>query len=397
MRILMLAPEPYYEDRGTLIAVDLLIRALSERGDQEDLVTFHVGADRQHPGFEIHRIRPWPRPARIRPGFSLGKVWCDVFMFFKAIGMLRRQRYDLIHAVEEAGFMATILGPVTRTPFVFDMDSCMAGQIVARYRWTRPFSGLLHWLETLPMRAAAAVVPMCEDLAVTARKYCRGEVEVLSDITLLSEEDVASDAEDLRESLGLDGPIVMYIGNLEPYQGIDLLLEAHVETLKLHPDTKLVVIGGADPDIRKYREQAARLGIAETVDFLGPRPVGHLGGYMAQADILVSPRIEGTNTPMKIYSYMDSGAPVVATNLPTHTQVMTQEEAALAEPDPKAFSAELARLLDDSEARQRLAASARELVRRKHSWPAFRQTVHSLMDSLEARHDLGPGAHDPGS
>lgn len=385
MRILLLAPQPFYEERGTLIAVDLLIRALGERGDQVDLVTFHLGADRQRPGLEIHRIRPWPRPARIRPGLSFGKVWCDLFLFFKVIGMLRRKRYDLIHAVEESALMAMLLGPITRTPYIFDMDSSMAAQIVARYRWTRVFGSLLRWVETLPMRGAVAVVPMCEDLAVTARKYCRGIVEILSDITLLSDDNAPTADEDLRLKYKLEGPVIMYIGNLEPYQGIDLLLESHREALRARPDANLVIIGGVDADIRRYRERAAELGISERVHLIGSRPVGRLGAFMSQADILVSPRTEGTNTPMKIYSYMDSGSAIVATDLPTHTQVLSRDEAALAAPAVEAFSGELARLLGDAAERVRLARNARELVRRKYSWRAFRDTVHGLMDKLEAR------------
>ena len=392
----MLAPEPFYEDRGTLIAIDLLIRALCERGDRVDLVTFHVGEERPRPGLEVYRIRPWPRPSRIRPGFSIAKVWCDLFLFWKAVGRLRRQRYDLIHAVEESAFMAMVLGPLTRTPFVFDMDSSMAAQLTARYPWIRPFSSLLHWLETLPLRGATAVVPMCEDLAITARKYCRGTVEVLSDITLLSEETEPTAAEDLRATLGLQGPIIMYIGNLEPYQGVGLLLDAHRDALGACPDANLVIIGGADADIEKYRGRAARLGVSGSTHFLGPRPVARLGAYMSQADILASPRTEGTNTPMKIYSYMDSGAAIVATDLPTHTQVLSREEAALAEPEAQAFSAQLTRLLADPLERERLAANARALVRRKYSWPAFRATVHGLMDRLEARHGTGAVTDDAG-
>lgn len=392
MKILLLAPEPFYEDRGTLIAVDLLIQAMIERGDEVDLLTFHLGADRTRPGLEIHRIRPWPRPARIRPGLSVGKVWCDVFMFFTLVGMVRRKRYDLIHAVEESAFMAMLVGPLARTPFIFDMDSSMAGQIVARYRWARPFGRLLHWLETLPMRRAAAVVPMCEDLAVTARRHTRGLVQVLSDITLLSSESAQAVDEDLRATIGIRGPIIMYIGNLEPYQGIDLLLRSFREALRTCPRASLVIIGGVDTDIRKYRHQAVDLGISESAHLVGPRPVGQLGAYMSQADILVSPRIEGTNTPMKIYSYMDSGAAIVATDLPTHTQVLSREEAALAEPTVEAFSAELVRLLGDQAKCARLARNARELVHRKYSWAAFRATVHGLLETLEARHVSRTGA-----
>jgi len=381
----MLAPQPFFEERGTLIAVDLLITAMCELGHEVDLVTFHIGVDRPRPGLEVHRIRPWPRPHAIRPGLSIKKVWCDIFLAFKAIKMVRARRYDLIHAVEESAFIAMVLGPLTRTPFVFDMDSSMAAQIVARYRWTRPIGGLLRWLETLPMRRAVAVVPMCEDLAVTARRYTRGTVQVLSDITLLSDDATPTDEEDLRSSLGLDGPIVMYIGNLEPYQGIDLLLQAHREVLPDHPDAHLVIIGGVESDIQHYRDLAAELKIAESVHFIGPRPVGRLAAYMSQADLLVSPRIEGTNTPMKIYSYMDSGTATVATDLPTHTQVLSCNEAALAAPTVEAFAAQLSSLLDDEEERCRLAANARELVRRRYSWGAFQKTVRSLLESIPAR------------
>ena len=60
MKVLILAPHPFYQERGTPIAVDLLIRALSERGDDVDLLTFHEGVDHSYPGFHIFRIKPWP-------------------------------------------------------------------------------------------------------------------------------------------------------------------------------------------------------------------------------------------------------------------------------------------------------------------------------------------------
>src|SRR5690606_29170982 len=108
----------------------------------------------------------------------------------------------------------------------------------------------------------------------------------------------------------------------ESYQGIDLLLESFVIALSKNHRLRLAIIGGETSDIVKYKTKADQLNINQFVRFYGPRPVFHLHGYLKQADILVSPRIKGGNTPMKVYSYLASGIVLLATDLDTHTQVM---------------------------------------------------------------------------
>ena len=206
MRILFIAPQPFYEERGTLIAIDLLLRALSERGEKVDLLTFHLGEDRNLPGLEIVRIRPWPAPARVRPGLSIAKLWCDVFTGFKALSLVRSRQYDLIYAVEEGAFMAMVLGKLFRLPFVFDMDSSMADQIVERFPAAKPTIGILRWMESLPMRSAIAVIPMCEAIAERARTHCRGFVRTLKDVSLVQEGGSPDTPEDLRRKLEITGP-----------------------------------------------------------------------------------------------------------------------------------------------------------------------------------------------
>jgi glycosyltransferase involved in cell wall biosynthesis len=384
MKILFIAPQPYFEVRGTPIAVDLMLKALSERGDEVDLLTFHVGEERCYPGVTVTRSRPPLAPGAIPPGFSWQKAWCDLFLLHAAFRMTRAKRYDLVHAVEEASFIALILGKVHRVPYVFDMDSSMALQLLSQFPWLRPAGRLSHWMETLPMRQAIAVVPMCEDLAAHARLCSRGIVRVLKDVSLISDAP-ADAAEDLRREFGIAGPLLLYVGNLARYQGIELLFDSFAQVLATHPDARLVVIGGNPRDVEKYREHARRLGVEASVHLAGPRPVAALGGYLRQADLLISPRIKGNNTPMKVYSYLDSGVAVVATALPTHTQVVTEREAALTPPEPAAMAATIARLLDDPDERMRLAQNAQSLVRREHSWPSFRKHVDSLFGELEGR------------
>ena len=100
---------------------------------------------------------------------------------------------------------------------------------------------------------------------------------------------------------------------------------------------------------------------------------------------MITPRIvstQGVNTPMKVYSYMDSGVAILATRLPTHTQVLGVDTAALAAPEAAAFAAQLVRLLRDAELRKRLAAAAMSRVRREHSYESFRETVNRIYDGL---------------
>lgn len=385
MRILFLAPQPFYQERGTLIAVDLLLRALSRRGDRVDLLTFHLGENRELPGLEIIRIRPRPAPAKIRLGFSMAKVWCDVFLCSKALSLARSGKYDLIYAVEEAAFIALLINRLYRVPFVFDMDSSMADQLIERYPALSPAGRLLRWVESLPMRRATAVVPMCEAIAERARPQCPGFVHTLKDVSLVTDGEQPEPAENLRAELDIRGPVAMYIGNLQAYQGIDLLLDAFDIALRSVPGAALLIIGGSDHDIATYRRKTAGMRLSNNVHFVGRRPVTQLGYFMSQADVLVSPRTKGVNTPMKIYSYLDSGIPVVATNLPTHTQVISDEVARLPDPNPESFAAALADLFQNDAERTRLANNARDLVSREHSEQAFRRQVGQLFGKLEER------------
>ncbi len=122
---------------------------------------------------------------------------------------------------------------------------------------------------------------------------------------------------------------------------------------------------------------------ARTCLDLGPRPVTELGHYLRQATVLVSPRITGVNTAMKVYSYLDSGVAVLATRLPTHTQVLDDEISMLAAPEPDAMGDALARLLRDAGLRERLAREARRRVEQEYSAAAFRRKLSEFYGRVE--------------
>ena len=382
MKILLLAPQPFYQERGTPIAIKLLLEVLSGRGDQVDVLTLHEGEDLTLPGVTIRRTPALPFLKNIRPGFSPKKLICDTLMLPQAIRMAARGRYDYVHAVEEAAFIAVILKLLFGIPFLYDMDSSLSGQLTDKIGAFKPLLPALRGVERWMMRRAAVVVPVCDSLRDEAARSGARKIAVLYDVPLPPEV-CAIPAENVRAKLGLSGVMALYIGNLELYQGIDLLLESFWLAAEQRPGLDLVIIGGKPADIDKYTGKARELGIEERVHFLGAKPVALLSAYLEQADILVSPRIKGSNTPMKLYSYLQSGKPVLATNLSTHTQVLDPASALLTDPHPRAFAEGLIRLAGEPGLRTALGTAGRRLIDTKYNYDAFCRTFASVLADLE--------------
>jgi glycosyltransferase involved in cell wall biosynthesis len=133
------------------------------------------------------------------------------------------------------------------------------------------------------------------------------------------------------------------------------------------------------------RALVRKLHLEERVYLLGPRPLAQLTDFLAQADILVSPRLNGSNTPMKVYSYMNSGRAILATRIRSHTQVIDDDSALLVEPNAQALAKGLATLAMDEGLRARLGAAARRRASEKYSLEAYREKVRAAYQTLETR------------
>jgi len=374
VRILLLAPHPFFQQRGTPIAEKMLLEVLAGHGHEIDVLTFSEGDDLQIPGCRIRRIPRLPFVRNVQPGFSLKKLASDAVMLLTTLKMARRGRYDVVHAVEESAFMALLARWIFKVPYVYDMDSGLARQMIDKFAFLGRLRRVLEGFENAAVRGSVATLAVCKSLEDQARAcHPGGLIARIEDVSLLEGEGEADDVP--------DGPVAMYVGNLQRYQGIDLLLESFTRV----EGSKLVVIGGDEESLRHYRGRAEELGIAKSVHFLGPRPVERLGTYLRRATVLVSPRIHGDNTPMKVYSYLDSGRPVLATRLPTHTQVLTGDIAMLADPEPEAMGRALSELLRDGALRERLAKAAKDYAQRELTREAFAGKLLRFYDSVEER------------
>ncbi len=393
MKILFLAPQPFYQERGTPIAVRLALEALCKKLQASahheptiDLLVYDEGTAIAIDGVRIHRI---PTPAflkGIRPGISVKKLLCDVIFLIVTFQMLWRARkapYAVIHAVEESVFIAWLGKKLFKTPYIYDMDSSLALQLTEKWWILRPVLSIFESLERVVVRGSIAVAPVCDALQAIAVKHGSRNTVMLRDVSLLPESD--EQKRPLRAELGLPDhqPLIVYVGNLESYQGIDLLLEAFSLACSHPSGPVLAIIGGTQAAIDAYKQKALRLGCAERVSFLGPRPVATLGDLLSSADIVVSPRIKGNNTPMKVYSYLHCGRALLATDLPTHTQVVDGTTAVLTAPTPTGFAAGMLLLLSDPGLRDEIGARAKARAERLYTVAAFETQLSALYDKVQ--------------
>jgi len=384
MKILLLAPHPFFSERGTPIAVRLAVDALCAMGHQVDLLTYHEGQDIEITGMRLVRISAPPCIRNIPIGFSVKKLVCDLWMAIAAYRLIFRNHYDVVHSVEESVFIALAARPFGKFRVVYDMDSLMADQIAEKWPKAGPIIPILRWIERQAMSRADLVLPVCEAIAARARAATNPRlVHLLPDVAFPPPDNLTN-AEDLRTHCKLPGPLALYVGNLEGYQGVGLAMEA----LAAVPEAKrcnLIVIGGTPTMIDEHKKMAAAFGLHDNVIFLGQRPIALLGSYLRQADILCSPRLKGVNTPMKIYSYMAAGRAILATDIVSHTQVLNDECALLTAPTAAAMADGFMRLAGDETLRSRLGSAAATRATKEYGLDAFRARLQRAYADLAAR------------
>lgn len=391
MRILIIAPQPFYIDRGTPMNVKLMCRVLGEAGHSVDLLAFPTGKNIKLTNVNIIRIINVFRVHTVPAGPSLIKLAYDVLLLGYAIWLCLTRKYDVVHGIEEGGFLAVLLGNLLRKKSVFDMDSCISEQLAYSEFVRQPFLlKCARFIEKKALEHCSLILTVCSSLTTKARSIApKASIVQIEDIPVAhgqASEDIQKIPPRIIDDFQLaGGKVVLYTGNLEKYQGIDLLLEAwhflHLQHL-ITPTVKLVIVGGPPEKVEHYKKIATDFAERGTVCWIGSRPAGEMQAWMQLSDVLVSPRSQGDNTPLKIYSYMQSGRPVVATDMQSHTQVLDESMAFLAKPDPMHFAQAIHEALFNKKLAEEKTRQAKELVQEKYCYSVFQQKLLNAYDVI---------------
>ena len=385
-RILMVAPTPFFSDRGCHVRIFEQARALKAMGCQVEVCTYHLGKDR--PGLVTHRTLRLPWYNKLSAGPSWHKLYIDGLLLLKTWAVARRFEPDVIHGhLHEGAAIGWLVGKLLGIPVVGDFQGSLSGELKA-HQAIKGSGWLYHrvaryegWIDHLPQVAIAS----CDDVARELRERFG-----VRDVVLACD---GADTETFRPDVGvgaLEGLVppnsrtVVYLGVLSAYQGVDHLLEAIPQVVARVPRAYFLVMGYPDED--RYLQKARDLGIVDHVCLPGRIDYDQAAQYLALGEVAVGPKLSETESNGKLYNYMACALPTVAFDTPPSREILGELGIYAPRGDRAALADAMVSLLQDPEGARQLGLKLRQRVVEQFSWQnTAQQLLHAYALARERR------------
>lgn len=360
--VLLIAPQPFFQWRGSPIRVKFNLLALSRLGYDVHLLTLPIGEDFRIEGVNILRVANPFRVRNIPIGPSRWKLFFDLLLICKALMLCRRTRYTVIHGIEEAGFFAALLAWLFNTKAIFEKHSDPFSY--ATSKGARAIMRVYASVEKIAVRMVDAAIctgPGLVDQVNAMETSTRAFA--IADIPSSLRESTSTEISRIRAELCQDEDelLITFVGSFAVYQGVDLMFAAIAKVVPAERRARFIIIGGSSEEIAARQAVLTTKGIADKVTFLGKIDPDILPDYLSAADILLSPRISGVNTPLKVLDYMKAGCAIAATDIPANRLLLDESTALFAAPEPEAYAAAILTLAGDPAKRQALGQACRKL------------------------------------
>ena len=373
LRVLMIAPTPFFGDRGCHVRIYEEIRGLRARGIDTHLITFPTGRDL--PDVTISRARAWLGISARSLGPSWGRPVLDLALLAASRRVLRNFRPHLLHGhLHEGIAVGCILRRWTRAPLVADLQGSLASEL-ADHRLIAS-DGLLARLVT---RAERWLVGRPDRIVTSSR---HGATLLLRDGLRSDRVTAIPDGVDvdvfrprppdpaLLRALGLGGKrTIVFLGVLTEYQGVDALIGAMRTVVDQRPDAHLLLMGY--PNEERYRRVVRAAGLSRSITVTGRVDYERAPRHLNLGAIAVGPKRSLTEANGKLLNYMACGLPTVATDTPVNRDILGDLGVYAPVGDTRALADGLLQLLSDPPAAAARGRALRRRAEEMHAWPVL--------------------------
>jgi glycosyltransferase involved in cell wall biosynthesis/SAM-dependent methyltransferase len=318
-RVLMIAPTPFFSDRGCHVRIYEEARALLNAGCDVRVITYPVGDD--PPGIDIVRISKLFKYEKITPGPSWQKLVLDLQLLLKTFSQIKKYNPDIIHAHLHEGAMIAALS-MAHKPVVFDYQGSLTGESVQH--------GFIEdqGIVSMFFNKAEKLIEGSADVIVTSVGHLSNEISSKNNdiVTVPDAVDFtrfrpARPDPDLKKALKIpEGPVLcIYLGVMSDYQGIDVLLESVKVLSEKNVDIHFLIMGYPEEE---YVKKADALGVSDMVTFTGRVDYFKAADYIRLGDVCVAPKLSRTESNGKLLTYMACGLPVVAFDISVNREII---------------------------------------------------------------------------
>jgi glycosyltransferase involved in cell wall biosynthesis len=323
----------------------------------------------------------------VKIGPSWKKLFLDLLVIIRSFRLLLSNRYDAVHSHEEGSFIATFLCGVFGIPHIYDMHSSLPRQFeVSNFLDFHPIVRLFERLERWTIMNCDALITITDRLAEHARTI--NPTINQKTITNIAIQNFSFGGEQptrpqIREMLGVkDRILVVYTGNFMVYQGIEVLVDSARQACSRNPKLAFLLVGGNREEVQSWRKKVQELGLQDCVLFSGTVPIKQISAYLEAADILVSPRSEGTAIPLKVHSYLHAGKPIVATDIPAHSKLMDPAYTRFVDYSAESFAEAFLELAENPDRRRLMGMRAKTDAETRFGYREFLEKLRSVYETL---------------
>jgi len=381
----MVAPTPYFSDRGCHVRIYEEARTLVKRGHQVHIVTYHLGKDVD--GIPVTRVPKIPWYRKTSAGPSWHKPYLDLLLLLKMLVVARSFKQDVVHAhLHEGAFIALFAKPFLKIPVLFDCQGSLCGELLDHGFMQK--GGLLHaffrFLEGWITRRAYHVVTSSSQTAETLREEYPEVAERVTPLIDAVDTEAFSPASkdpELVNELCLpqDKKILVYLGAMTEYQGVGMFLEALARMKETRHDFHALLMGYPETE---YRDRAHRLGLDDVTTFTGRIDYDQASRYLNLGDAAVSLKTSATEANGKLLNYMACGLPCVVFDSAVNRELLGRAGVYVAERSAEAIAIVLGALLDRPEQLAERAARVRIHAVEEHSWEARSRALEDLFRQM---------------
>jgi glycosyltransferase involved in cell wall biosynthesis len=390
-KILNIVPTPFFADRGCHMRILGEMKALSNYGYRNIIVTYHNGRDIE--GLDIRRIINIPWYKKLEAGPSIHKFYIDILLFFKAASVYFKEKPDIIYGhLHEGAFVGGLIKYLLtfgKVPLVFDVQGSLTSELDT-FKWIKGRKAIRWFFHTLE-KFICKMPDFFICSSVSNGDIIKNRFHISPDKVRVVIDGVHTDffnktpEKGFKEKLGVpaNAPLIIFTGALLEAKGIGNLVSAIPMVLKKVKNAHFLIVGYP---VEETAKKVKELRVEENVHFTGMVDYFKLPDYLLVSDIAVEPKVDKAGEASgKVINYMGAGLPVVCFEGKNNRRFLGEGGIYAADDKVENLAAKMIWAIENPDKARELGELNKKRVEEVFSWN------NSIKDTVEAFEKLASG------